>query len=278
MNKRLLLVYHGNCDDGFGAAWACHQAEITGRLKTFWPDGVDYFKGVYGLPAPDCAGRDVVLVDFCYPAEVMEQMIAEAKSVLVLDHHVSAQKMMIEHAQGRTAARWDVQDVTNHDGGPMVRIKLPNGAMEFDMGRSGAAMAWDHFMGKTHWPNLIKYVQDRDLWTKKLPHIDAFTMALRSLPMEFSVWDQVRDQVEYGAVTNPDGFAKFVAPGPVDPALPAAARGPGGQGQLLGDPGRQAGPGHRGHGRPVRHLIRGLAQALRHPVLVREGQVHYQFP
>ena len=45
-----LCIYHGNCADGFTAAWAVHR-----RFGNDW----DYHAGVYQDPPPDVSGRDV---------------------------------------------------------------------------------------------------------------------------------------------------------------------------------------------------------------------------
>ena len=52
-----MCIYHGNCQDGFGAAWAVWKR---------FGDAVEYVPGFYGQPAPDVAGRSVVMVDFSY--------------------------------------------------------------------------------------------------------------------------------------------------------------------------------------------------------------------
>ena len=53
MNKPL-VIYHGNCADGFSAAWC------------FWRkygEDADYHAGVYQQDPPDVTGRAVFLVD-----------------------------------------------------------------------------------------------------------------------------------------------------------------------------------------------------------------------
>ncbi len=191
--SKLLVIFHSPCDDGFGAAWAIHRAELAGKLPGY--SGVEYVKGVYGFPPPDVKGRDVVLVDYCYPMVVMERLMAEANSVVVLDHHVSAMKDALAWVKGREGFTVSIM-VENEEAekaGELLSASIrseefPDLAMVFDMHRSGAAMAWDHFMREPR-PALINYIQDRDLFTKKLPMIDEFTMGLRSHPMDFGCWD-----------------------------------------------------------------------------------------
>lgn len=65
-----LVIYHANCADGFTAAWAVRQAMDA-----------DFHPGVYGEPPPELSGRDLVLVDFCYPPAVMQALQWKARSI-----------------------------------------------------------------------------------------------------------------------------------------------------------------------------------------------------
>jgi len=149
-----LCIYHGGCDDGFAAAWVVWK-KLLGD--------VDFHYGTYQEDPPDCQDRDVVIVDFSYKRPVIEQIIDVAKSVLVLDHHESAEK----------------------------ELAGLEGNIFFDMERSGAMMAWDYFFPHSPCPEMIEYIQDRDLWHKKLTNSDQVIMALRSYPQEFEVWDEL---------------------------------------------------------------------------------------
>lgn len=80
---KILCIYHGGCDDGFGAAWAVRHA---------LGDTVEFHPGAYGKPPPSCRGRDVLLVDFSYKRPIMADIAGEARSVLVLDHHKTAKE------------------------------------------------------------------------------------------------------------------------------------------------------------------------------------------
>lgn len=74
-----LCIYHGNCADGFAAAWSV--------WKALGADNVDFHSGVYGQQPPDVTGRKVILVDFSYKRPVLEAMATQATSILILDHH-----------------------------------------------------------------------------------------------------------------------------------------------------------------------------------------------
>ncbi len=176
--KKVLCIWHGGCDDGFAAAWAVRAA---------LGDGVEFHPGVYQTPPPDVAGRDVVLVDFSYKRPVLDEMARQADSILILDHHKTAAEDLAG-LQAPFGPGWD-----RHLGN--VRQDIYEGCSGrpyalFDMHRSGATMAWDFFCGGAR-PSFLLYIEDRDLWRKALPDGDLFTMAVRSYPQDFGVWDDL---------------------------------------------------------------------------------------
>lgn len=158
---KTLCIYHGNCADGFGAAWVVRKY----FNKYFGEDKVEFHAGVHQDPPPDVTGRDVYIVDFSYKKEVLIEMAAKAKTILILDHHKSAE----------------------HD-----LVDLPgNIATYFDMGRSGSMITWDHFFSGVEPPQLLKHIQDRDLWKFELDYTREIQAALFSYPYDFEVWDEL---------------------------------------------------------------------------------------
>lgn len=150
-----LCIYHGNCADGFGAAWVVRQAI----------PGTEFYAGTYQTPPPDVTGRQVVMVDFSYKRPVLLDMAAKAESILILDHHKSAAEDLVD---------------------------LPDNVMAvFDMDFSGAMLAWRHFFPDTAPPQLIEHIQDRDLWRFALPHTREIQASLFSYPYDFDVWDDL---------------------------------------------------------------------------------------
>ncbi len=162
-----LCIYHGNCADGFGAAWAVRRA--LGASK------VDFHAGVYQDAPPDVTGRDVILVDFSYKRTVLEQMAGAASSVLILDHHkTAAEDLEWLPKPGENYADWLEQ--------PKKIAAL------FDMERSGAGITWDFFHDTTR-PPLIDHIEDRDLWRFKLKGTREIQANVFSHPYDFDVWD-----------------------------------------------------------------------------------------
>lgn len=155
-----LCIFHGNCADGFTSAWVVRKA---------LGDSVDFHPGVYSNPPPPVEGRDVLMVDFSYKRPVLEQIRDQAKSVLILDHHETAQA--------------DLQD-------------LPGVQSVFDMKRSGAGITWDYFFPNKPRPVLLNHVEDRDLWKFALRRTREIQAAVFSYPYDFKAWDFLMEEAD----------------------------------------------------------------------------------
>lgn len=174
--ETILCIYHSNCLDGFGAAWAMRHHMPRAKIE--------FHAAIYNkTPVPDVTGRIVYMLDFSYPREVIEVMIATAKKFLLLDHHASAMMALRGLDDVRGANRDFARNNRAHisDGGRIC----------FDMDRSGAGMSWDYFSNGAKRPPLIDYIEDRDLWLKKLPGCEEVNGALFSYPYDFEVWDHL---------------------------------------------------------------------------------------
>lgn len=152
---RPLVIYHGNCADGFSGAWC------------FWRkygDGADYFAASYQKDPPDVTGRVVYLVDFSYKRDVVKAMIQSALSVTLVDHHKTA----LEDLDG-----------------------LPGLFMYTDLERSGATLAWDFLFPGENRPLLLGHVEDRDLWRFRLPGTREIQAVMFSHEYSFELWDRM---------------------------------------------------------------------------------------
>lgn len=158
--KQRLVIYHGNCVDGFCAAWVLCR-EFGGEA--------DYFAAHHGQEPPPVAGKHVYLVDFSYPRETLLRIASEANSVLVLDHHLTAQK-------------------------DLSGLEAPNLEIIFDMERSGAGLARDRFEPELEsW--LVDYVQDRDLWRFALPDSEAVNAYIGTLKQTFEAYQRAHEEL-----------------------------------------------------------------------------------
>lgn len=160
-----LILYHADCDDGFGAAYAAWLS---------LGDGAEYQPVYYGdqITAERLTGRQVFILDFSFSPAVLRTMAQHAANIVLLDHHKSA------------AEQWaDVEPVANV-------------ALQFDMDRSGAQLSWDYFHSGSVRPPLIEHIGDRDLWRFALKDTKAFCAGLSLIPMSFASWQDAATHPE----------------------------------------------------------------------------------
>lgn len=186
--RKILCIYHGNCADGFGAAWAVRHA---------LGNKAEFVAAKHGDAPPDVAGRSVVIVDFSYSRDVLAGMGKVANHVLVLDHHKTAEADLgcfDPFEAGVRSDRCDSPESPRQLGWETaIRIAVersaPRVAVCFDMNRSGAMLAWDHYHPGQPAPKLLQHIQDRDLWLFKLDGTREIQANLFSYPYDFDVWD-----------------------------------------------------------------------------------------
>lgn len=179
MWKPDVCLYHANCSDGFGAAWA---------IWKYWGNEVAYIPATYGKPLPDVTGRNVLFVDFSVKRPELIAMAEKAKSIVVIDHHKTAEAELKDWA-GPMVKPEDIEllaaKACTQTGYPIVAM--------FDMQSSGAVMAWDFTFGIPHNdppPQFLAYIQDRDLWTFHYgDRTRQFSAALQTYPMTFETWE-----------------------------------------------------------------------------------------
>lgn len=169
-----LCIYHGNCTDGFTAAWAVQR-----RISD-----IECVAGTYGDGPPDVSGRHVVLVDFSYKRPIIERMIAAAARLLIIDHHQTSEADLA-FLPSFTGDYFD------------YHRRLPEKAYAvFDKAHSGAGLAWRFFHPEANVPKLVDYVEDRDLWRFARPYSREASAFLFSYAYEFSRWDYLANAYE----------------------------------------------------------------------------------
>ena len=164
--KDIIVIYHANCTDGMGAAYAAW---------TELGETAEYLPTHYGNEPPDVSGKEVYVLDFSYPRAVLLSMKAKAKSILVLDHHKTAE----------------------------ADLKGLDFAV-FDMDRSGCMLAWNHFRPNEIPPKSLAFIQDRDLWKFSIPETRDFCTGLRATVNDFRDidWVGTDDAIALGAALN----------------------------------------------------------------------------
>lgn len=158
-----LVIYHGrNCPDGFAAALAA-WLYYEGKAEFLGLDHGD-IKTVDDLPA--LAGRAVYILDFSFAAEIMHGIEERAAKLVMLDHHKSAAEKLTGFA-------------------------CRCGIVHFDMHKSGARLAWEFFQPEQPVPDLVRFVEDRDIWVWQYPESAGFLAALDMEPFNFERWNEI---------------------------------------------------------------------------------------
>lgn len=175
------VIYHAGCYDGFCCAWLFHKV---------FPDA-EFVPAHHGTEPPAVHGRNVYVADFSYKRPAMRTLLSQARKVVVLDHHKTAQEEL-NGLCDEFVLRPDL--IANPPGSELPIVR-------FDMGKSGARLTWDFLFGDEHAkkyvkpdelrPWLVDYTEDRDLWRWQLPWSQDVNVALRSYPMDFAVWDEM---------------------------------------------------------------------------------------
>ena len=163
--KNKWVLYHADCMDGYAAAWAAWKAfGESARYKA-----VRHHQPLPKLPD----GVELYILDFCYPAEVLVAAAEQARKIVVLDHHISAQK--------------DYESYLKHSDTP------DNLEVTFVQNHSGCMIAWDYFQGDLEPPILLKHIEDHDLWRHKLAKTEAICKALYlRLPVNFATFEKLK--------------------------------------------------------------------------------------
>lgn len=153
------VIYHAHCVDGFTAAWIAHlkYGSNTDFIPMTYNDKLDISK---------FAGHDVSILDFSFKRDVTENLAKITKSLVILDHHISAQKELVD---------------------------LPYA--KFEREQSGATMAWEYFFPGTQIPKFVQYVRDRDLWKFNLPDSRIFSLWLKTQSRTFDNWTKINRKV-----------------------------------------------------------------------------------
>jgi nanoRNase/pAp phosphatase (c-di-AMP/oligoRNAs hydrolase) len=159
--KDLVLFYHANCSDGFGAAysfWKKFGNEID-MIPLGHYDRAD-------LNLEDYRDKIVYMADICLEREDLLKLNSIAKKLVVLDHHKSAQE--------------DVGDLD---------------FCIFDMNKSGSVLAWEYLFD-TPVPYLLRCIEDRDIWRWNVKLSREVNLFCDSQDRTFESWDLIVNECE----------------------------------------------------------------------------------
>lgn len=187
------VIYHDKCMDGFTAAWI---------VWCQWGDYPNYVAGNYDVPPnpDDFRDKDVLILDFSYPSEALTDMWHIAKSIVVLDHHKTAQANLRDLPEFECGNFQSFETIFEDSGGL---------AVAFDMNRSGALMTWHFLHGNgSEAPQLVRFVNDRDLWRHELTGTKEVHAYITSFKPEFETWSMIAN-----LLNQSEGRSKIFAEG-----------------------------------------------------------------
>ncbi|MEK7503033.1 MAG: DHHA1 domain-containing protein [Patescibacteria group bacterium] len=172
MTKNVFL-YHKNCDDGFGAAWAA--------WKRFGKKGTYIGSAPWEEPPSGLAGKNVYLMDLCYLPNHIKKLLKVTKSLTVIDHHISSREAI---------------------------AFVSNGVFNNDFTHSGAVLSWKFFHPTKKVPLLLKVVEDVDIWKWKVPYSHELSASLRVYDRSFNTWSRLAREWE-----SPKSRKKYIIEG-----------------------------------------------------------------
>jgi len=165
--KRIVVLYHTNCPDGFSAAWAAWR-KFGARAEYYAVEPRELPKGV------PLEKKEIYVVDNSLDPGTVRRLERSGSRVVVIDHHGSSKS--------------DVEQGTR---------------FVFDLNHSGAVLAWRFFHPGRPVPELLRYIEDGDLWTFRLPHAHVLLSYIYTRPFGFAEWSALAREIE-----TPSGRAR----------------------------------------------------------------------
>jgi len=162
-----ICMAHSDIDGLASAAIVrkAHAKQHIGNIK--------FVKCTYGdAIAEDVKDKNVVIVDFSFPKDVMQQLIDDASFVVWIDHHETAMRTLPE--------MW-------HDSNIAGKRAIDKAACE---------LAWEYYFPGESMPHAVKLIGDRDMWRFAFKETKAFCECamLKLTCPERSAWSELLDQ------------------------------------------------------------------------------------
>ncbi|MEK7636232.1 MAG: DHHA1 domain-containing protein [Patescibacteria group bacterium] len=163
IKKRIVVLYHINCSDGFGAAYSAWKK---------FGNRADYVPVQHQTPPPrGLRGKEIYTVDFSYSVPITKKLLRENKRLTSIDHHISAKEA--------TLSTFESSYAVDH---------------------SGAVLSWKYFHPNKKVPRLLLHIEDTDLWKFTLPKTREIFAYLDLFDFNFKVWNRLIRDFEIASV------------------------------------------------------------------------------
>ena len=157
--KNIVVLYHAECPDGFGAAYAAWKKfGNKADYISLHNDGAE--------PPVELTGKDVYTLDFSYKLEVVKGLLLKVKSLTIIDHHISN----------------------------VEQVKLVGGV--YDVNHPGSVLSWKYFHPNKKLPRLFRNIEDIDIWKFKVPYTNELAEITTLYPFDFKVWDKLVKEID----------------------------------------------------------------------------------
>ncbi len=158
ITKDIVILYHAECNDGFGSAWAA--------WKKFGNEA-DYIPVILGKYQDNFSDKEIYTLDLTLPKEITEKLLKTNKRLTSIDHHISAE---------------EVTKMTKE--------------YSFDNNHSGSVLAWKYFHPDKEVPRFLLLIEDADIWKWEYPETSDFIASLALYDYDFDTWDKISLDVE----------------------------------------------------------------------------------
>ena len=159
ITKDIVVLYHAECNDGFGGAWAAWKK---------FGDGADYIPIEHQVSLPEgLRGKQIFFIDIVPDETTLKKVINDNVSVIGIDHHKTSEKKMSLFKD-----------------------------YSFDNSHSGAVLAWKYFHPDKPVPKFLLFIEDMDIWKWEYPETDRFISALFLHDFNFQIWDKIAKDLE----------------------------------------------------------------------------------
>ena len=158
ITKAIMILYHAECNDGFGAAWAAWKK---------FGDKADYIPVILGKYPNNFINKIIYTLDLTLPKEITMDLLKSNKRLTSIDHHISTK---------------DITEMTQN--------------YSFDNNHSGAVLTWKYFNPDKPVPKLLLLIEDSDIWKWEYPETNNFIASLSLFDYDFKTWDSISLDLE----------------------------------------------------------------------------------
>lgn len=150
--KKIVVFYHAECTDGFTAAWVAWK-KFGEKVKYIGLNPSE-------VPLP-VHGKRIFTLDMSFSEPVTRELMRD-NQLTSIDHHISNKAVTLSTFE-------------------------PSYALD----HSGCVLAWRYFHHDKPIPKFLQYVEDVDLWEKKIPHALALYSFLEMDNFSFKRWSKI---------------------------------------------------------------------------------------